>query len=153
MNITDEINQLDQRRTALHEYLKSEEFKTEPPEMQNWARMQEGAMEQYARALSERQRLAPDGYLDAPDQPKTATAANTEQDTVPENHPARQRPGVATSQEQALNQHPTGKAVDDARTEVHKAIRQDQRKPAPKKLAVQRKAPVVAPKVVSKAKK
>jgi hypothetical protein len=132
MNITDEINQLDQRRTALHEYLKSEEFKTEPPEMQNWARMQEGAMEQYARALSERQRLAPDGYLDSPEQPKAATVPSTEQDEVPENHPARQR----DRQEQPLVRQT-----------------QQQRQAPPKRKAVARKAPVVAPKVVSKAKK
>jgi hypothetical protein len=139
MNITNEINDLEQRRTALHEYLKSDEFQKEPPEMQNWARMQEGAMEQYARALSERQRLAPEGYLDGQEQPKAAPAANTAQDEVPVSHPARR--------EQAI------KAVYDGKPPYTKEQLSKKPDKAPVRKAKQQQSPRLDRKVVSRKKK
>jgi hypothetical protein len=146
MNITNEINDLEQRRTALHEYLKSDEFKTLPPNVQDWRRMQEGAMEQYARALTEIKRLAPEGYLDGQEQPKAATAASAEQDEVPENHPARQRADEARKTVQ--------EAVRNSPRDADRTVKKDAYKDrAPVRKARQQQSPRLDRKVVSRKKK
>lgn len=121
-----EITDLDQRRAALHEYLKSDEFKALPPDVQDWRRQQEAAMTQYATAMAEIKRLTPVEAVAEPVQGQQAPeTANEAQQAPVQQRRVVQEPVQPAKTSKTADRKPTraAKAPAKAKTVARKAGR------------------------------